>query len=109
MPPLFSGYLPHMVYSVANVSLSLHLVYQRNTFADERARVNAQESVLQSILDELRSNSSLSPADLQRLRRLARNPVHKEEEVMVEEKISWKDALLGRTKSRRSAGSENEP
>ncbi|KAJ3853192.1 hypothetical protein EV368DRAFT_81815 [Lentinula lateritia] len=107
MPPLFSGYLPHIVYSVANVSLSLHLVYQKNVFADKRARVNAQESVLQSILGELRSNSSLSPADLQRLRRLAQNPVHKEE--VIEEKISWKDALLGRTKSRRSADSENEP
>ncbi|KAJ4483888.1 hypothetical protein J3R30DRAFT_1845345 [Lentinula aciculospora] len=104
MPPLFSGYLPHILYSVANVSLSLHLVYQRNTFADERARVNAQESVLQSIVDELRSNSPLSPADLQRLRRLARNHKHKEDDVF-EEKISWKDALLGRSKRRRSPDS----
>ncbi|KAJ3730884.1 hypothetical protein DFJ43DRAFT_455528 [Lentinula guzmanii] len=102
MPPLFSGYLPHILYSVASVSLSLHLVYQRNTFADEKARANAQESILQSIANELRSNSPLSPADLRRLRRLARVPVHKEEDT-VEQKISWKDALLGRSNYRRSA------
>ncbi|KAJ3820648.1 hypothetical protein EV361DRAFT_832889 [Lentinula raphanica] len=105
MPPLFSGYLPHILYSVANVSLSLHLVYQRSAFADERARVDAQESILQSIANELRSNSPLSSADLQRLRRLARDS-QRDGEDGAEKKISWKDALLGRSSHRRSSDAD---
>ncbi|KAF5377705.1 hypothetical protein D9757_009355 [Collybiopsis confluens] len=99
-PPLFSGYLPHILYSVANVSLALHLVYQRNAFAEEKARINGQESVLESIADELRSNRPLSVDDLQMLKRLARNSGQNTDEV--EESISWKNALLGRSKARTS-------
>ncbi|KAE9403890.1 hypothetical protein BT96DRAFT_878281 [Gymnopus androsaceus JB14] len=105
MPPLFSGYTPHLIYSLANVSISLHLLYQRNAFADEKAGINAQESVLQSIADELRSNAPLSSQDLQRLKRLARNSKQNAQDSIGEE-ISWKDAFLGRSKHRRSG--ENE-
>ncbi|KIK69192.1 hypothetical protein GYMLUDRAFT_188741, partial [Collybiopsis luxurians FD-317 M1] len=106
MPPLFSGYLPHILYSVANVSLSLHLIYQRNTLADEKARINAQESVLESIADELRSDGPLSQDDLQRLKRLARNSKRDPNEAG--ERMSWKDALLGRSKTSPSSRTETE-
>ncbi|KAF9268512.1 hypothetical protein L218DRAFT_513838 [Marasmius fiardii PR-910] len=89
---MFSAYLPHLLYSVAITSISLHLVYRRRFFSEQKARIDARESVLQSIVDELRTEKPLAPEELQRLRRLARTS----EGVTYNERFSWKEVLLGR-------------
>ncbi|KAK7461094.1 hypothetical protein VKT23_009022 [Stygiomarasmius scandens] len=89
---ILGGYGPHLLYSVAITSLSLHLVYQRQLFADQKSRMQAQISILETIADELRSNKELSPDDLARLRRLARPP----EEKLEEKKMSWSEVIFGK-------------
>ncbi|ESK97283.1 hypothetical protein Moror_17848 [Moniliophthora roreri MCA 2997] len=99
---MFSGYLPHLLYSIAITSLSLHLVYQKRFFSEQRHQIDARISVLESIADELRSEKSLSPEELQRLTRLARPT----EEIKFNEKFSWKEVILGRIGRRPSEGNE---
>ncbi|KAF5352076.1 hypothetical protein D9758_009446 [Tetrapyrgos nigripes] len=89
---IFAGYGQHILYSTAITSLSIHLLYQRRHFEDQRAAVQARISVLESIVQELRSNKNLSPDDLARLKRLARPPEEKEEE----EDLSWREVFSGK-------------
>ncbi|KAF9466287.1 hypothetical protein BDZ94DRAFT_1251601 [Collybia nuda] len=94
-----SAYLPHALYSIAIISISIHLVSQRRTFSDERARVKAQISILESISEHLRSDKSFSTEEFERMKRLARP----QEELILEmgdkEIIGWKEVILGRKKA----------
>jgi hypothetical protein len=89
---IFAGYGQHILYSTAITSISIHLVYQRRLFADQRAGVQARITVLESIAEELRSNKDLSPDDLARLKRLARPPEEKGEEKV----MSWREVFFGK-------------
>ena len=94
-------FLPHVVYSVAITSVSIHLVYQRKISNDERAQINAQISILESISQQLQSNKSLSDNELERLKRLAYPVKDREYSVagILKEEIRWKDVILGRKRS----------
>jgi hypothetical protein len=96
------SYLPHALYSAAILSLSIHLVNQQRTSSDERARLNAQISVLQSISQQLQSGNPLSSYELASLKRLAR-PVPSSLESQPKEFIGWKEAIFGQ-KARDSSG-----
>jgi hypothetical protein len=96
------SYLPHALYSAAILSLSIHLVNQQRSSSDERARLNAQISVLQSISQQLQSGKPLSSHELEGLKRLTR-PVPLSLESQEKEPIGWKEAILGR-KARDSSG-----
>jgi len=76
------------------MSISIHLVSQRRASTDERARVNAQISILESISGRLRSNEPFSDDELEKMKRLARPP----EKVSFEDGkgIGWKEVILGR-------------
>lgn len=102
------GYLPHALYSVAITSISIHLVNQRRISSDERARTEAQITILQSISQQLQSDKPLSNAGLQRLRRLARPPKDGEDspESDLKDAISWKEVVLGRKRSENAEVSE---
>ncbi|THU87350.1 hypothetical protein K435DRAFT_782491 [Dendrothele bispora CBS 962.96] len=89
---ILGGYGPHLLYSVAVTSLSLHLTYQKRQFSDEKSRVQAQISILESIAEELRSDKELSLDDLARLKRLARPPTEQVEE----RKMSWTEVVFGK-------------
>ncbi|KAF4620853.1 hypothetical protein D9613_001054 [Agrocybe pediades] len=64
-------YLPHVIFGMALTSMSMNLVSQRRKTEEERYRVEAHLSILESIKKELQSNEPLSEERLGKLRRLA--------------------------------------
>jgi len=101
-----SSYLPHALYSAAIISLSIHLVNQQRTSSDERGRLNAQISVLQSISQQLQSGKPLSRQELERLKRLAR-PLQLPLESQLKEPIGWKEVIFGQRASDPSGGAQD--
>ncbi|KAG6918953.1 hypothetical protein DXG01_010192 [Tephrocybe rancida] len=94
-----SPYLPHAIYSVAIITLSIHLVNQRKLAIDERAHVAAQTSILESIREQLQSDKPLSNEELVRLKRLARPIEHNAADGVPEKTIMWREIFLGRKKA----------
>ncbi|KAM6502870.1 hypothetical protein JOM56_002847 [Amanita muscaria] len=92
-----TSYIPHALYAIAVTSISIHLVSKRRAFEDERANVNARISILESIAEQLRSGKPINDDEVERLKRLARDPVKRDEEAMKSksEEISWKEVFLG--------------
>jgi len=92
-----TSYIPHALYAIAVTSISIHLVSKRRTFEDERANVNARISLLESIAKQLRSDKPINDEEVERLKRLARDPVKRDEETAKSksEEISWKEVFLG--------------
>jgi hypothetical protein len=88
-------YLPHVLYSVAVISLSMHLVSERKTSSDERARMNARISILQSISEQLQSGRPLLSDDLERTKRLTRFPEQSLFEFGLKDPIGWKEVIFG--------------
>jgi hypothetical protein len=84
----FSPYLPHVLYSLALTSVSINLVGKRKSVDDEKSRVEAQISILESLKEQLLSKTPPSVAEIERLKKLARpagedvatKPLPKEEE-----------------------------
>lgn len=93
-----SAYIPHALYSAAITSISIHLVSTRKSADSDRAHINAQISILESIKEQLQSNKPISNDELERLKRLARTP-EKTVETTEEESIGWKEVFLGRKKA----------
>ncbi|KAG5647848.1 hypothetical protein DXG03_007772 [Asterophora parasitica] len=94
-----SPYLPHAIYSVAIISVSIHLVNQRKLITDERARIAAQTSILESISEQLRSDKPLSTSELDRLKQLARPMEHNPAvDGIPGEPIGWREIFLGKKK-----------
>lgn len=89
---MFSGYGPHILYSAALVSVSTNLLYQKKHHAEQRSRLSARISILESIAEQLKSDKPLSAAEIERLRKLA-DPAEAVEEEPI---MSWREALLGR-------------
>jgi hypothetical protein len=89
---MLSGYAPHVFSSLALVSTSTNLLYQKRLYAEQRSRLAAQITILESISLELKSDKPLSKPELERLRRLA-NPTSEMEEEPV---MSWKEAIFGK-------------
>jgi hypothetical protein len=95
-----SQFLPHVIYSVALTSVSLHLLSQRDVINTERAQLSAQISVLESILRQLKTPGSISDVEVERLMKLAR--AHREEPSVQKRVVSWRDVFFGRDKSAES-------
>jgi hypothetical protein len=68
-------YFPHVLFSLALTTISINLVSHRRTAEDERSRVQARISVLESIKEQLQSGKPLSNEELDRQKKLARPPV----------------------------------
>lgn len=67
-----SPYVLHILYGLAVTSISMNLVSLRRSAEDERYRVEAQLSILDSIRKQLKDTTvPLSTDELNRLRRLA--------------------------------------
>jgi len=96
-------YVPHTVFAIAVTTISIHLVDKRRTYSDEEASIKARISILETITEQLRLDSQRpgSNETLERLQRLARRPLVKDNTTIVEreEGISWKDILFGRKPS----------
>ncbi|KAG6811884.1 hypothetical protein H0H92_005410 [Tricholoma furcatifolium] len=92
-----SPYLPHAIYSVAIITLSIHLVNQRKQVDEDRSRIAAKTSILESIRDQLRSNKLVSQDELERLKRLAtRSPERETADEGPHQSIRWKEVFTGR-------------
>lgn len=90
-------YIPHILYSTAVTSISMHLLWQRKTADEDRARFKAQASILQDLIEQLRSGKSISDEEITKSRNLAR--IHGEEKQPLDKErtnIGWMDVLWGR-------------
>lgn len=91
------GYVPHIVYSLALTSISMHLLYQRRAAQEDRSRLSAKISILESLLQRLDEGERISPGELERQQKLAGLlDSHSSESRDTDTKIGWKDVLLGR-------------
>lgn len=91
----FSGYGVHLFSSLAIISLSIHIIYHRNLFENQRAETEARISVLQSIVERLQSKEGIAKDELERLKKLARASESQIEDVTAGE-LSWKEAFFGK-------------
>jgi hypothetical protein len=79
---------------------SFFYYFKRKQTAAERNGSEARISVLESVVEQLRSNQPLSDSDLARLKRLAapRPPITQPE--LHYEPVAWKEILWGRDKQK---------
>lgn len=100
-------YLPHLIYSTALTSVSMHHLYQRKALEADRAHVAAQLSILDDLRTRLAAGEDIPERELDRLWRLARShdvwrgagtgegdvkSVH----LQSGETVGWREVLLGR-------------
>ena len=64
-------YVPHVVFGLALTSVSMNLVSGRKTWEEQKAKADAQISILESIRDDLKAGKTISDEELARLRKLA--------------------------------------
>lgn len=102
-------YLPHILYSTALTSVSIHLLWRRKAFEDDRARHDAQITILEDLAHQLRSGSSITDEEVDRLRKLVQVHQGTSEEAaggVQEHSISWKDVFWGKKTDDRSKADE---
>ncbi|KAH7883268.1 hypothetical protein F5I97DRAFT_219098 [Phlebopus sp. FC_14] len=92
-------YLPYILYSTALISVSIHLLWQRKAAEEDRARHDAQISILEDLAQRLRSGAPMTDEEVNGLRHLAR--IHGEGEAPQkrtgsEGGVRWTDAIRGR-------------
>ena len=66
-------YLPHLLYSTALTSISMHHLYQRKAAAEERSHVAAQISILEDLRARLSAREPIPEREVERLWHLARS------------------------------------
>jgi hypothetical protein len=75
----------------------MHLLWQQKTVDEDRARFEAQASILQDLIEQLRSGKSISDEEITKSRNLAR--IHGEAKQSLDKErtnIGWMDVLWGR-------------
>ncbi|KAF5322622.1 hypothetical protein D9619_002078 [Psilocybe cf. subviscida] len=94
----FSPYLPHVLFSLALTSVSINLVGKRKSVDDEKARVQAQISILESLKEQLLSKNPPSVAEIERLKKLARPAVEDAatKPLSKEEETTWSTIFSGK-------------
>ena len=92
-----SAYIPHLIYSTALTSISFHLLFQKKQSEVDRAHLNAQISILESLAHRLRSRQEVSDEEIERLCKLAKTHEDHSGVGTKSESVSWKDVFLGRT------------
>jgi len=94
---LFSSpYFPHALYSLACLSISVNFLSLRRTAEEEKARIQAQISILESIKEQLQA-PTLNANELERLKKLAK-PTPKDIAMKVGsggEEVKWSDVFRG--------------
>ena len=101
---LFSHrYFPHALFAIALTSISINLVSQRRTAEDERSRVQAQISVLESIKEQLQSGKPLSDEELDKQKKLARSADTTNDRES-HTTVSWMEVFRSARKPRSSDG-----
>lgn len=92
-------HLPHIVYSALLTSASIHLLWQRKASEDDRARKNAQITILEDLVHQLRAGAPITDEEVGRLKKLARvqgeRGMSEEGVVGGESKVAWTEVLWG--------------
>lgn len=107
---LSSPYFQHALYSVACLSISMNIVGMRRAAEEDKARIDARLSILQSLKEHLtKDDSDDNPQqykeELERLMKLAQKSAIRQTDIVREERdVSWRDIFTGKTP--RSAGGE---
>lgn len=92
-----SSYVPHIIYSVAITTFSIHLISQKTDIRERQSQITAKLSILESIRDRLQAGERIPAEEMMRLRKLARSANSR-----YEEEITWKEAMLGKKDIRMS-------
>ncbi|KAJ7125261.1 hypothetical protein C8R44DRAFT_875078 [Mycena epipterygia] len=96
----FSGNRRPVFNAMLLAQASFFYYFKRKQTTAERNRSEARISVLESVVEQLRSNRPLSDAELARLKRLAapRAPITEPE--LRYEPVPWKEILWGRDRQK---------
>ncbi|KIJ05726.1 hypothetical protein PAXINDRAFT_21041 [Paxillus involutus ATCC 200175] len=90
-------YLPHILYSTALTSVSIHLLWQRKAAEEDRARHNAQITILEDLTQQLRSGVPMADDEINRLRGLAQSHGEGgEAQRQSAGEIRWMDVIWGK-------------
>lgn len=94
-------FIPHIIYSLALTSFSMHLLYERRAAEEDRAHYAGKISILETLVQNLEQGQKLEPQEVERLRKLAGvSTSHVPKEVgRTQSRIGWKEVLLGKTPS----------
>lgn len=93
-------FIPHIVYSLALTSFSMHLLYERRAIEEDRAHYSGKISILETLVQGLEQGQVMDPQEVERLRKLAGlSTPHVPESNRNKSKIGWKEVLLGNTPS----------
>jgi hypothetical protein len=106
------AYAPHIVYTLALISVSTHLLWHRKAVDAQRSHLGAQITVLESLTGRLRGGERISQADIDRLKNLVRaqeaaTPAPQTGSLLAEE-VGWKDVFFGRTQPLESMSRSEE-
>ena len=94
-------FVPHIIYSLALTSFSMHLLYERRTAEEDRANYSGKISILETLIQDLEQGQTMNPKEVERLRKLAGvSAAHVPKETGGDQsKIGWKEVLLGKSAS----------
>ncbi|OCH93504.1 hypothetical protein OBBRIDRAFT_832597 [Obba rivulosa] len=93
-----SSYLPHVVYTLALISLGMHTLRQRKDAEAARASCAARLSVLSDLAARLRARERMPEDEFRKAWRLAR-PREELEAALpgaAEPEIPWREVLFGK-------------
>ncbi|KAF9645392.1 hypothetical protein BDM02DRAFT_3189753 [Thelephora ganbajun] len=93
-------FMPHIIYSLALTSFSMHLLYERRATEEDRTHYSGKISILETLVHNLEQGQTMDSREVERLRKLAGvSTSHVPEISRNQSKIGWKEVLLGKTPS----------
>ena len=93
-------FMPHIIYSLALTSFSMHLLYERRATEEDRAHYSGKISILETLVQNLEQGQKMDPREVERLRKLAGlSTSHALEISRNRSTIGWKEVLLGNSPS----------
>jgi len=103
-----SSYVPHLIYSTALTSLSFHLLFHKRQAEVDRAHLTAQVSILESLVQQLRSGQNVPVEEIDRLSKLSKTHEGGESTGARMEKVGWREVFLGRKREEDSGERETK-
>jgi len=94
-------FMPHIIYSLALTTFSMHLLYERRAAEEDRAHYSGKISILETLVQDLEQGQAIDSQEAKRLRKLAGvSTSHVPKDVGRNQlKIGWREVLLGKQHS----------
>lgn len=93
-------FMPHIIFSLALTSFSMHLLYERRAAEEDRAHYSGKISLLETLIQNLEQGQKMDLREVERLRGLAGlSTSHIAAVTRNQPRIGWKEVLLGKTPS----------